>query len=594
MSAHLPDRVEREAEGVLVAQPLVADLLGQGRVAHHAVERDQHREEERQLVDRRHLALDEHRALVRVDPDGEPVGRDVDHALADLVRPIGPRRERVLVGDQEVAIVLVLQRQPVFDAADVMPEVQPPGRRVAGEDAGFVCCHGFVVRGPSSRGVALFPHGTDLARRGEPRVHRFFAPELKVPCHVRAAAASFIVTGSKPAWTRKNCEIRWKRACRGDLRAYARLVEATQTMVYAVARRILRNREAARDATQETYLRIFHRLKELRDPLAFPLWLRRVAANTARSLARARRRYFLEAEAAADLPVLDEQEAAWSEQQRAALAGAVLTLPADDRTLCDRYYHGGWTTARLAADGGVTGAAVRKRLRASATGCERRLRCRSNMSWRANTRPRTCRCAWSRPARAAEAHRAARESGGRRLAEAQAQLPEFEEVDVPEIVADAQLAEVFGQDFADEYLQGVASIVHRAGADRFLRPELDVPLLMQLRNHAGPLRALSAGKVYRDEEPGRTRLQAFHQAELLLVDRGLGEWSFMDRLMQMLAVPNRRLRQEQVSFPLCTRGRGRWKWSGTMAGSSWHRGGSTPSGRYGCWGTTRSSTVRSA
>jgi phenylalanyl-tRNA synthetase alpha chain len=124
---------------------------------------------------------------------------------------------------------------------------------------------------------------------------------------------------------------------------------------------------------------------------------------------------------------------------------------------------------------------------------------------------------------------------------------------VPEIVSDAQLADVFGQDFADDYLQGVAPIVHRAGADRFLRPELDVPLLMQLRNRAGPMRVLSAGKVYRDEEPGRTRLQAFHQAELLLVDRGLGEWSFMDRLMQMLAVPNRRLRQEQVSFPLCGR-----------------------------------------
>jgi phenylalanyl-tRNA synthetase alpha chain len=114
---------------------------------------------------------------------------------------------------------------------------------------------------------------------------------------------------------------------------------------------------------------------------------------------------------------------------------------------------------------------------------------------------------------------------------------------------------VFGQDFADSYLQGVAPIVHRAGLDRFLRPELDVPLLMQLRGRAGPLRVLSGGKVYRDEKPSRTRLQAFHQAELLVVDRSLGEWDFMDRLMQMLDVllPGRRLRQEQVSFPLCTR-----------------------------------------
>jgi hypothetical protein len=136
-----------------------------------------------------------------------------------------------------------------------------------------------------------------------------------------------------------------------------------------------------------------------------------------------------------------------------------------------------------------------------------------------------------------------------------AQLPEFEEVEVPEIVADAQLAAVFGEDFARAYLQGVAPIVHRAGQDRFLRPELDVPLLMHLRGRAGPLHVLSGGKVYRDEEPSRTRLQAFHQAELLVADRGLGEWDFMGRLMRTLDVllPRRRLRQEQVSFPLCTR-----------------------------------------
>jgi hypothetical protein len=105
----------------------------------------------------------------------------------------------------------------------------------------------------------------------------------------------------------------------------------------------------------------------------------------------------------------------------------------------------------------------------------------------------------------------------------EAELADFEQVEVPEIIADAQLAAVFGQDFADNYLRGVGPIVHRAGPDQFLRPELDVPLLVQLRGRTGRLRVLSGGKVYRDEEPSRTRLQAFHQAELLVVDRGLGE-----------------------------------------------------------------------
>jgi hypothetical protein len=132
----LADRVEREAEGVLVAQPLVADFRVERRVAHHPVERDEHRKEKRQLVDGRHFALDEHRAAAGVDADGQPVGGDVDHALADLGGAVGAGSEGVLVGDEEVAVVRVLERQPVFDAADVMAEVELPGGRVAGEDAG--------------------------------------------------------------------------------------------------------------------------------------------------------------------------------------------------------------------------------------------------------------------------------------------------------------------------------------------------------------------------------------------------------------------------------------------------------------------------
>ena len=76
--------------------------------------------------------------LVRVDADGEPVGGDVDHALADVGGLVGAGREGVLVGDEEVAVVLVLQRQAVLDAADVVAEVELAGGGVAGEDAFFV------------------------------------------------------------------------------------------------------------------------------------------------------------------------------------------------------------------------------------------------------------------------------------------------------------------------------------------------------------------------------------------------------------------------------------------------------------------------
>ena len=48
--------------------------------------------------------------------------------------------------------------------------------------------------------------------------------------------------------------------------------------------------------------------------------------------------------------------------QRLRLASALLTLTADERRLCDRRYHGRWTTARLARDAGVDDTTMRKRL----------------------------------------------------------------------------------------------------------------------------------------------------------------------------------------------------------------------------------------
>ena len=53
---------------------------------------------------------------------------------------------------------------------------------------------------------------------------------------------------------------------------------------------------------------------------------------------------------------------AWTDEQRQALSRAMLCLSLGDRRLCERYYHGGWTTGRIAAEEGLSGPAARKRL----------------------------------------------------------------------------------------------------------------------------------------------------------------------------------------------------------------------------------------
>src|SRR5688500_18346369 len=98
--------------------------------------------------------------------------------------------------------------------------------------------------------------------------------------------------------------------------------------VAADVERVEETQAVARDATQETYMRAFHRLRSLRDPTAFPAWLRRVALSTAHNSRRSRRTTLACFEGAADRPVLDEAEASWTEAQRQALATALLKLSA--------------------------------------------------------------------------------------------------------------------------------------------------------------------------------------------------------------------------------------------------------------------------
>ena len=106
----------------------------------------------------------------------------------------------------------------------------------------------------------------------------------------------------------------------GDVEACGRLVQATQTMAYAVAWGVLRERRLAQDAVQQAYLRAFRRLGDLQEPAAFPGWLRRIVITVALNMRRARRRTLLRLDDVPEVPVLDEAETRWSEAAAARLA----------------------------------------------------------------------------------------------------------------------------------------------------------------------------------------------------------------------------------------------------------------------------------
>jgi RNA polymerase sigma-70 factor (ECF subfamily) len=74
----------------------------------------------------------------------------------------------------------------------------------------------------------------------------------------------------------------------GEVEAFQELMEHTEAKVLAVAWRLLGDRDLARDAAQETYLRVFRSLARYRRGEGFQAWLYRIAVNVCFDLARKR------------------------------------------------------------------------------------------------------------------------------------------------------------------------------------------------------------------------------------------------------------------------------------------------------------------
>jgi RNA polymerase sigma-70 factor (ECF subfamily) len=65
----------------------------------------------------------------------------------------------------------------------------------------------------------------------------------------------------------------------GDLDAFDELVRAHRDRVFAVCLRMLRDRENALDATQDTFITLFRKADRYRAEAAFSTWLYRVTVN---------------------------------------------------------------------------------------------------------------------------------------------------------------------------------------------------------------------------------------------------------------------------------------------------------------------------
>lgn len=130
-----------------------------------------------------------------------------------------------------------------------------------------------------------------------------------------------------------------ERYLQGDLGAFNDLMQAHEDRVFAVCLRMLRDRDAALDATQETFITVFRKVDRFSGQSAFSTWLYRVAVNTCYDQARRRGRHAAEALPEGEGPP-DNSSAAELEsvELRPDLEAALATLPAEFRAavvLCD-------------------------------------------------------------------------------------------------------------------------------------------------------------------------------------------------------------------------------------------------------------------
>lgn len=72
----------------------------------------------------------------------------------------------------------------------------------------------------------------------------------------------------------------------GSLEAFDRLMQRYQGQVYGVAFRVLGDSESAMDVTQETFVKAYRRLGQLRRASRFRWWLTRIAVNESRNWLR--------------------------------------------------------------------------------------------------------------------------------------------------------------------------------------------------------------------------------------------------------------------------------------------------------------------
>ena len=158
-----------------------------------------------------------------------------------------------------------------------------------------------------------------------------------------------------------------QRAQEGDVEAFTSIVERFQDMAYGYGYAILGDFRSAEDIAQEAFIEAYHSLQNLKEPLAFPAWFKRILYKHCDRLIRNKQYHSLSLEADGDVASGMPGPATVVEQRELArqVRQAILGLPVDQRVVTALYYINGYSQREIASFLEVPAKTVKSRLHSS-------------------------------------------------------------------------------------------------------------------------------------------------------------------------------------------------------------------------------------
>ncbi len=133
--------------------------------------------------------------------------------------------------------------------------------------------------------------------------------------------------------------------------AFAEIVARFQDLAFGCAWAVLKDFHLAEEAAQEAFIIAWQELDTLREPEAFPGWLRRLVLTACHRMTRGKRLIFvpLEAAAQATAAAADPHARAERSEMQARVRAAIRELPERERMVTTLFYIGEYSQAEISA-----------------------------------------------------------------------------------------------------------------------------------------------------------------------------------------------------------------------------------------------------